>query len=116
TAWLAGGGGRIDGELHVSMHCRDAAVTREAAKLIQSRSSAKPEIGVVLGSGLGAFADELADSVAIPYAEIPGWPGSTAIGHAGKLILGKLCGSLDVAVMAGRAHLYEGYTVAQVVY
>ncbi len=91
-------------------------MTREAAKLIQSRSSAKPEIGVVLGSGLGAFADELADSVAIPYAEIPGWPGSTAIGHAGKLILGKLCGSLDVAVMAGRAHLYEGYTVAQVVY
>ncbi len=90
-------------------------MTPEAAQSIQSRSSATPEIGVVLGSGLGAFADELADCVAIPYAEIPGWPGSTAIGHAGKLILGKLCG-LDVAVMAGRAHLYEGYTAAQVVY
>jgi purine-nucleoside phosphorylase len=70
-------------------------------------------VAVVLGSGLGAFADELADPIAIPYAQIPGWPSSTAAGHSGKLVFGKL-EKLDVAVMAGRAHLYEGYTPAQV--
>jgi len=70
---------------------------------------------VVLGSGLGAFADELTDRTEIPYAEIPGWPCSTAIGHAGKLVFGKL-GALDVAVMAGRVHLYEGYAPAQVAF
>jgi len=72
-------------------------------------------MGVVLGSGLGAFADELTERVEIPYAEIPGWPVSTAVGHAGKLVIGKL-GDLPLAVMAGRAHLYEGYTPAQVTY
>jgi purine-nucleoside phosphorylase len=71
---------------------------------------------VVLGSGLGAFADELTDSTSIPYADIPGWPQSTAVGHAGRLILGKLSGSLDVAVMAGRAHLYEGHSMQAVTY
>jgi purine-nucleoside phosphorylase len=76
---------------------------------------ADPTIGVVLGSGLGAFAEELEAPVEIPYAEIPGWPASTAIGHAGELVLGKL-DAMDVAVMAGRAHLYEGYTPQQVVF
>ncbi len=71
-----------------------------------------PSIGVVLGSGLGGFADALPDSVTIPYAEIPDWPRSTAIGHAGKLVFGTVAG-VDVAVMAGRAHLYEGYSPAQ---
>jgi purine-nucleoside phosphorylase len=75
----------------------------------------RPSIAVVLGSGLGAFADSLAERVEIPYSEIPGWPSSTAVGHAGKLILGRL-GELEVAVMAGRAHLYEGYSPAQVTY
>jgi purine-nucleoside phosphorylase len=75
----------------------------------------RPTAGVVLGSGLGAFADELSERTDIPYAEIPGWPGSTAVGHAGKLVIGKL-GDLAVAVMAGRAHLYEGYTPAQVTF
>ncbi len=70
---------------------------------------------MVLGSGLGAFADELSERTDIPYAEIPGWPRSTAVGHAGKLVIGKL-GELVVAVMAGRAHLYEGYTSAQVTF
>ncbi len=63
-------------------------------------------MGLVLGSGLGAVADELAGRVAIPYAEIPGWPVSTAIGHEGSLVLGELRG-VPVAVMRGRAHLYE---------
>jgi purine-nucleoside phosphorylase len=78
---------------------------------------------VVLGSGLGAFADELTGRTDIPYGDIPGWPGSTAVGHAGKLIVGKLgatlgakLGPVDVAVMAGRAHLYEGYSASQVTF
>jgi len=90
-------------------------VTAEAKQLIESRTSLQPKIGIVLGSGLGAFADELTDRIDIPYAEIPGWPPSTAVGHAGRLIIGKL-GTLDTVVMAGRAHLYEGNTPAQVTY
>jgi purine-nucleoside phosphorylase len=85
----------------------------EAVAYIRSVTGREPSVAVVLGSGLGAFADELTDPVAIPYSAIPGWPVSTAAGHSGKLVFGKL-GKLDVAVMAGRAHLYEGYTPAQV--
>lgn len=88
----------------------------EAARYIQRRAEAKPAIGVVLGSGLGAFAGELTDSASIPYAEIPGWPQSTAVGHAGQLVIGKLCGSLNIAVMAGRAHLYEGHSMSAVTF
>src|SRR5580698_10639779 len=80
---------------------------------IRGITGREPRVAVVLGSGLGAFADELADPIAIPYSNIPGWPASTAAGHSGKLVFGKL-GKLDVAVLAGRAHLYEGYTPAQV--
>ncbi len=84
-----------------------------AVSHIRGVTGREPHVAVVLGSGLGAFADELVDPIAIPYSEIPGWPASTAVGHSGKLVFGKL-GQLDVAVMAGRAHLYEGYTPAQV--
>ena len=87
----------------------------DAKRLLESRTALRPTVGVVLGSGLGAFADELTERTDIPYADIPGWPGSTAVGHAGKLAIGKL-GELAVAVMAGRAHLYEGYTPAQVTF
>jgi purine-nucleoside phosphorylase len=90
-------------------------VTDEAKRYIQGHTDARPTIGLVLGSGLGAFAEELTGRTDIPYADIPGWPHSTAVGHAGKLIIGKL-GALDVAVMAGRAHLYEGYSMQQVTY
>jgi purine-nucleoside phosphorylase len=83
-----------------------------AVQFLESRTPFRPRVAVVLGSGLGAFADDLADRTAIPYAEIPGWPCSTAVGHAGQLVFGKL-GALEVAVMAGRVHLYEGYTAAQ---
>ena len=86
---------------------------QEAVAHVRSVTRREPPIAVVLGSGLGAFADELADPIAIPYPEIPGWPVSTAAGHSGKLVFGKL-DDLDIAVMAGRAHLYEGYTPAQV--
>jgi len=91
-------------------------VIAEAKRFLQARTKARPRIGVVLGSGLGAFADELSDSIAIPYAEIPGWPQSTAVGHSGKLVFGKLNGSLDVVVMAGRAHLYEGHPMSSVTF
>jgi purine-nucleoside phosphorylase len=77
-------------------------------------------IGVVLGSGLGAFADTLDDPRETPYSEIPDWPHSTAVGHAGKLITGRIETSggetTDVIVLAGRAHLYEGYTAHQVTF
>jgi purine-nucleoside phosphorylase len=87
---------------------------QEAVKLIQARSPLRPQIGLVLGSGLGAFANSLERPVRIPYREIPGLPTSTAIGHAGELVLGSL-GAIDLAVMSGRFHLYEGYTPQPVV-
>jgi purine-nucleoside phosphorylase len=73
------------------------------------------KIGVVLGSGLGAFADTLDDRKETPYAQISGWPRSTAVGHAGKLVEGTI-GSTEILVMAGRAHLYEGYTAQQITF
>jgi purine-nucleoside phosphorylase len=73
------------------------------------------KVGVVLGSGLGAFAEVLQDREEIPYAEIPGWPPATALGHAGKLVTGKV-GYTEVIVLSGRAHLYEGYTAQQTVF
>lgn len=86
-----------------------------AARFIKSRSSAAPRILIVLGSGLGGFSQELGDAVTIPYSEIPGWPVSSVKGHAGRLAIGTL-GGLAIAVMEGRAHLYEGYTAAQVTF
>jgi len=86
-----------------------------AAEFIASRVTLRPRVAVVLGSGLGAFAETLQNASGIPYREIPGWPPSTAAGHAGKLVLGAIDG-FPVAVLAGRAHLYEGYTALQVVY
>ena len=74
-----------------------------------------PRVGIILGSGLGAFAGELDGAEVTPYAEIAGFPKSTAIGHAGQLVVGKL-GNLPLAVMAGRAHLYEGYTPREVTF
>jgi purine-nucleoside phosphorylase len=85
-------------------------VIDEAKRYIQGHTVVVPTLGVVLGSGLGAFADELHNRVELPYCEIPGWPRSTAIGHAGKLIVGSLDG-VDLAVMSGRAHLYEGHAM-----
>ena len=66
-----------------------------------------PEVGIVLGSGLGGLADDLEDPVAIPFADLPGWPAATAPGHAGRLLLGTL-GGRPVAMLQGRFHLYEG--------
>ena len=87
----------------------------EAVEYLQSRTKLRPRVAVVLGSGLGGFADELIGSEEFPYASIPHWPVSTAVGHAGKLVMGML-GTLEVAVMSGRVHLYEGYTPAQIAF
>ncbi len=82
---------------------------------IRSWTDLRPQIAVVLGSGLGAFAEEVSGRTEIPYSEIPGWPVSTAAGHAGKLVLGEV-GGVPVAVMAGRVHLYEGYKPQEIVF
>ena len=73
-----------------------------------------PELGIVLGSGLGGLADDLEDAVAIPFAELPGWPAATAPGHVGRLLLGRLAGR-PVAMLQGRFHLYEGNSPGLVV-
>ena len=86
----------------------------QAAQFILERASLRPRIGVVLGSGLGAVAAGLADAVRIPSEDIPHFPKSTAEGHAGVLVLGRL-DNIPVAVMQGRAHLYEGYSPSQIV-
>jgi len=86
-----------------------------AAQFLLSGISLRPSIGLVLGSGLGAFADRLDDAVRIAYQQIPGFPRSTAIGHSGQMVIGK-AGDLVVATMQGRAHLYEGYSAQEVTF
>src|ERR1700688_1236332 len=86
-----------------------------AAQFILTRTSLRPEIGLILGSGLGAFADSLTDATRVPYADIPTFPRSTAIGHAGQMVLGN-AGNIPVAAMQGRVHLYEGYSAQQVAF
>jgi purine-nucleoside phosphorylase len=96
---------------------RDSEYARaeRAAKFILSKTKLRPQIAVVLGSGLGAFADELTDATRIPYEKIPGFPRSTAVGHAGRLVIGK-AGNVAVAAMQGRVHFYEGYSEQEVVF
>jgi len=86
-----------------------------AAEFIRSRTVLRPEIAIVLGSGLGDFAEVMADAVRIPYAELPHFPRSTAIGHAGRLVIGRIA-SAPVAIMQGRVHLYEGYSANDVAF
>jgi purine-nucleoside phosphorylase len=82
----------------------------EAAKFVVSKIARKPEIGLILGSGLGVLADEIKDPIKIPYHEIPGFPESTVEGHAGQLVIGELEGK-QVMAMQGRFHFYEGYSL-----
>jgi len=84
-----------------------------AAKFILKKTKLRPKIALVLGSGLGAFANEFASAMKIPYAKIPNFPQSTAMGHAGQLVLGKV-GETEVVGMQGRVHLYEGYSAKEV--
>ena len=91
----------------------------EAADFVRARVRAAggvmPELGVILGTGLGDFADALTDHVVVPYADIPHFPSSTVESHAGELHIGRLAGR-PVAVMKGRVHYYEGYTMQQVAF
>ncbi len=95
------------------------ARAQTAARYILSRHPThhafKPTLGIILGSGLGNFATQVESPTTIPYAEIPGWPLSTVEGHAGQLVLGHIAGT-PVAVMAGRVHAYEGYTMGEVTF
>lgn len=92
-----------------------ATKIQQAVEAVQARIKLRPRLAVVLGSGLGAFARELTDREVIPYADIPHFPRSTVIGHAGRLVVGRFAGSA-LAVMAGRVHAYEGYSAQEVAF
>lgn len=88
---------------------------KEAKEYISKKHTLNPTIGVVLGSGLGDFAEELADPIAIDYEDIPHFPQTTVEGHQGRLIIGKL-GHQPVIMLQGRYHYYEGYTMQEVTF
>jgi purine-nucleoside phosphorylase len=88
---------------------------KRAAQVIRARANVDTSIAVILGSGLGAFADELTNSVAISYSEIPGFAQATVEGHAGRMVIGK-AGEVAVAAMQGRLHFYEGYSLEEVTF
>lgn len=93
----------------------DFTRAESAAQFLLLQTTLRPTIGLVLGSGLGGFADELSEASRIPYASIPSFPRSTAVGHAGQMVIGKV-GDVEVAAMHGRVHLYEGYSPSEVAF
>ena len=86
-----------------------------AARTIRARVKQEPRVAVVLGSGLGGFADDFEDAVAIPYEDIPGFVRSTAQGHAGRLVVGRI-DQVPILAMQGRVHYYEGYSMEEVTF
>lgn len=88
---------------------------KEAVTAIRARTDIAPKAAVVLGSGLGSVAEAIENKVVIPYGDIPHWPVSTAVGHAGRLVMGEL-GGVPVAAMEGRVHFYEGYSMEDIVF
>jgi purine-nucleoside phosphorylase len=86
-----------------------------AAAYVRSMHKAEPRLAIILGSGLGNFARQVEDATTIDYGEIPGWPVSTVEGHSGKLVLGTI-GGVNVVVMQGRVHAYEGYSMNEVTF
>jgi purine-nucleoside phosphorylase len=101
----------------MTQNAPDSQYTRAtaAADHIRALTPITPAVGIILGSGLGAFASQVEDDVTIPYAEIPNFPQSTVVGHSGKLVVGTIAG-VSVAVMQGRVHAYEGYPISEVVF
>jgi purine-nucleoside phosphorylase len=93
----------------------DFTNAESAALFLLDQTPLRPKIGLVLGSGLGAFADELSGATRVPYANIPFFPRSTAVGHAGQMVIGNADG-IPVAAMQGRVHLYEGYSAREVAF
>ncbi len=94
-------------------HVRPIPPSEQPARLaaleaaVRARTNLVPEVGIVLGSGLGGLADDLAEVVSIPFSDLPGWPAATAPGHLGRLLLGRLAG-VPTAILQGRLHVYEG--------
>lgn len=88
---------------------------QESLEVVRKRTKSKPRVGIILGSGLGPFADGLEDRVAIPTAEIPHYPRSTVEGHAGRFVFGKVAGK-EILALQGRVHAYEGYALQKVTY
>jgi len=107
-------GGRGRPPLHKKM-TDQFELAESAAQFVLARTTLRPKIALVLGSGLGGFADSLTDATRVPYADIPSFPQSTAIGHAGRMVIGK-AGTVAVAAMQGRVHLYEGYSAQEVTF
>jgi purine-nucleoside phosphorylase len=87
----------------------------EAAAAVRSRCGALPETAIVLGSGLGDFTETLLNAIATPYTDLPHWPSSSVVGHAGRLVIGNV-GGRRIAALSGRAHFYEGHDLATVVF
>ena len=87
----------------------------EAVSAVRDRAGAVPDVAVVLGSGLGDFANRLRDAVTVPYGDLPHWPASKVIGHEGRLVIGSLAGK-RVAALSGRAHFYEGHPLTTVTF
>ncbi len=88
---------------------------QEAVQVIRARWPGQPRVGIILGTGLGGLAEDIADDVRIPYGEIPHFPESTVVSHAGRLVCGRLAG-VSVLAMEGRFHFYEGYTLKQITF
>jgi purine-nucleoside phosphorylase len=88
---------------------------RETVDSIRSRCSQQPVLGLILGSGLGAFAESITERTVIPFNNLPGFPFASVLGHSGSLVIGMVAG-VPVAALQGRVHLYEGYSAAEVVY
>jgi len=101
----------LEGSAASSLYAR----AEHAARTIRSRTALDPRIALVLGSGLGAFADELDEAARVPYDQIPGFARSTVDGHAGSLVIGKV-GTVPVVAMQGRVHSYEGYSLEEVTF
>jgi purine-nucleoside phosphorylase len=103
----------LEARVHVPSPSTPITPAEQPARLdalvaaVRARTDLLPELGIVLGSGLGGLADDVEDPVAIPFAELPGWPAATAPGHVGRLILGRLAGRA-VVMLQGRFHAYEG--------
>jgi purine-nucleoside phosphorylase len=91
------------------------ALAQRAAEFVRGRAPELPSVAVVLGSGLGDFAEALRDAATIPYGDIPHWPASAVVGHAGKLVIGSIAGR-RVAALSGRAHFYEGHPMTVVTF
>jgi purine-nucleoside phosphorylase len=101
----------LEGSAASSLYAR----AEHAARTIRSRTALDPRIALVLGSGLGAFADELDEAARVPYDQIPGFARSTVEGHAGSLVIGKV-GNVPIVAMQGRVHSYEGYSLEEVTF